>query len=435
MMTLKDTLKQIIVTNQNSFRESYNERELIVERIPRKATVIIGVRRCGKTCYLLNYVHGLLRDGVDKTRICHIDFADDRLMELMKSEEPGIIADAYYELYPENHGKKAYFVFDELQLVRHWEFLVNRLLTTEECEVNISGSSAKMLIEETSSVLGGRKLCWRLYCYSYAEFLRALGEDAKLTYDKHFLDKQPSLFQKYLEVGGFPEAILFHSEQGRFAFFQNIFNDIIYRDVVLRHDISKPMEMKALSTLVLSMMGCLCSENKLYQRLDGMQYKISKVLMSEYLSYLEETNAVFFIPIRSYNASVRRSNPKKIYVADHALASSCTHGLSENTGAKLENIVFLHIKRKCDDVYYYLTAKGHEIDFLIGKDDDLHIVQVCVSLQDAETRKREIRAVAEAMGELKIERGRIVTLDEEEEVVVPEGRIVVLPAWKYLLQE
>jgi len=96
MMTLKDTLKQIIVTNQNSFRESYNERELIVERIPRKATVIIGVRRCGKTCYLLNYVHGLLRDGVDKTRICHIDFADDRLMELMKSEEPGIIADAYY---------------------------------------------------------------------------------------------------------------------------------------------------------------------------------------------------------------------------------------------------------------------------------------------------------------------------------------------------
>ena len=169
MASTKDILKQIIVDNQSRFDEHYIPRDLDIERIPRKATVVIGVRRCGKTTLLDEYAQSLLASGIPKDRICCIDFSDDRLLGL-RTEEPSIIADAYYEMYPGNHGTKVYFFFDEIYHINNWELFINRLQTTELCEVNITGSSAKMLVQETSTELGGRKLGWELFCYSYREF-------------------------------------------------------------------------------------------------------------------------------------------------------------------------------------------------------------------------------------------------------------------------
>jgi uncharacterized protein len=432
MSKIKDTLKQIIVENQDLLPLSLIKRNLDIERIPKKATIVLGVRRCGKTSLLLEYLGDLLAKGLDKTCICHIDFSDDRLLTINESE-PAVISEAYYELYPQNHNKKVYFLFDEIQYVKNWELLVNRLQNTENCEVNITGSSSKLLLNETSTVLGGRKLGWELFCYSYEEFLRAKGVEINV-HSKAFRDQQANLFSDYLNIGGFPEAMLFTKSFSRQAFFQNIANDIVFRDIVLRHDISKPEVLKTMVLVLFSMMGCPLTESKLYQRLAGMQVKISKPTMSEYFEYILESYCFFSVPIRSYNLAVQAVNAKKIYCADHALAASMASLTAENAGQRLENIVFLQLRRQTDKVFYYKTQSGFEVDFAVGPDNNIQLIQVCANLSNQDTLEREKRSLIEAMKELNQNICTIVTLDEERTIECDNKLINIVPAWKYLLQ-
>lgn len=433
MSIIKDALKQIIVENQKGTEQVYIPRDLEIERIPRKATVVIGVRRCGKSTMLDVYAQYLIASGVPRNRICKIDFSDDRLVEL-KNEAPAIIADAYYELFPENHKGTVYFFFDEIYHVKDWELFINRLQTTEDCEVNITGSSSKMLVEETSTELGGRKLGWELFCYSYREFLRSRGEKETIDFSGEFKDTQIKLFNEYLEIGGFPEAGMFRTDTARHLFFQNTQNDIVYRDILLRHDISKPTALKIMVLLLFGRMGQMMSITKLYQRLMGMRVDISKPLVTEYLEYIKETFAVFLVPIRSNNQAVIATNDKKVYIADHALASSVVGGLTKNIGPKLENIVFLHLRRKNREVYYYRTRSGFEVDFAIGSGQEIGLVQVSADISEADTKEREIRSLREAMKELKIIESTLVTMDYDDTVEFPEGTVRIVSAWKYLIK-
>lgn len=432
MEKIKETLKEIILENQEIRTDNLIKRDLIVERIEKKATIILGIRRCGKTSLLLEYINSLILDGVDKNQICHIDFSDDRLISI-NNDEPRVVSDSYYELFPGNHGKRVYFIFDEIQYLNNWEYLVNRLQSTENCEVNITGSSSKILLNETSSVLGGRKLGWNLYCYSYREFLRAKGEEPTTLIPKQIKDKQVGLFNEYLKIGGFPEALLFSLDASRTLFFQNIINDILFRDIILRHNISKPEALKTMVIVLFSMMSSPLSETKLYQRLVGMHVRISKPTMSEYLEYAIESCTFYLVPIRSYNEAVKATNPKKLYVADHALAAASGGFISNNIGAKLENIVFLHIRRKTDKVFYYKTKSGYEVDFAYGNDFDVKLVQVSADIVNEETFSREKRSLIEAMAELNLKESTIVTLGEEDEVVEENMVIRIIPVWKYLL--
>ena len=432
MSDLKETLKLIISNNQRRFDEKFIPRDLKIERIPRKATIVIGVRRCGKTTLLDEYAQSLVASGVSKDRICKIDFSDDRLVEL-KNSSPSVIADAYYELFPENHGTKVFFFFDEIYHVNDWELFINRLQTTENCEVNITGSSAKMLVQETSTELGGRKLGWELYCYSYREFLRSKGEQETIELTTEFKDRQIKLFNEFLTIGGFPEAGQFQSEKARTLFFQNTQNDIVYRDILLRHDVSKPAALKTMVLLLFGMMGQPMSISKLYQRLMGMRVDLSKPLVTEYLEYIRETFALYLVPIRSNNQAVRATNDKKVYIADHAMAASVVGGLSSDFGQRMENIIFLHLRRETQEVFYYRTRSGYEVDFCTGKDNDLKLIQVCKDLSNEETRTREIRSLKEAMSELNTDHSLIITMDQDEALKLDEGTIRILPIWKYLL--
>lgn len=432
MSNIKDSLKQIITESQKGFDQHFIPRDLMIERIPRKATVVIGVRRCGKSTMLDVYAQYLIASGVPRDRICKIDFSDDRLVEL-KEEAPAVIADAYYELFPENHKEKVYFFFDEIYHVRDWELFINRLQTTENCEINITGSSSKMLVEETSTELGGRKLGWELFCYSYREFLRSRGEKETIDYSGEFKDRQIKLFNDYLEIGGFPEAGMFRTNSARHLFFQNTQNDIVYRDILLRHDISKPAALKIIVLLLFGMMGQMMSITKLYQRLMGMRVDISKPLVTEYLDYIKETFAVYMVPIRSNNQAVIATNDKKVYIADHALAASVVGGLTQNVGQKMENIIFLHLRRKSKEIYYYRTRSGYEVDFAVGAGPNINLVQVSTDISDTDTKERELRSLREAMKELKTKESTLVTMDYYDTAEFPEGTVRILPAWKYLL--
>jgi uncharacterized protein len=147
-------------------------------------------------------------------------------------------------------------------------------------------------------------------------------------------------------------------------------------------------------------------------------------------------DAYFLFTVRIFDASLARTNtnPKKIYCIDHALVTSVSSGILVNSGHLLENLVFTALRRVTPDIFYFKTKNGREVDFIsLMQDRSRILIQVCESMADPQTRKREVVALAEAMAELKLTAGTIVTRGEEEQIEGDFGTIDVVPVWRFLL--
>ena len=176
------------------------------------------------------------------------------------------------------------------------------------------------------------------------------------------------------------------------------------------------------------------SINRLTGYLKSLGHKVPKSAVSDYLEWFED--AYFLFTVRIFDASIARrdTNPKKVYCIDHALVTSVASGILVNSGHLLENLVFVALRRLYSVILYYKTRTGREVDFIVPIQDRSRVlVQVCESLADPQTRKREIRALSEAMSEQGLMEGTIVTRNEDEQMVVESGTIKVVPAWRFLL--
>ena len=437
---MHETLRLIIAQHQNTFLDQYPivSRDVQILPVPRKATVIIGIRRGGKSTWQHEKIQALLEEGVPKEAICYIDFSDDRL-DFLRSESarPSVITDTYYGMYPYNHEQKVYFFFDELQYVHQWGPFINRLQTTEKCEVYITGSSAKLLSKEIATELGGRTFTWELFPFSLREYLRASGIREEIT-DITSRDTIIEAFDEYFEKGGMPERRLLPKDSMAPLYFQNLVNDVLTRDLILRYNIPHPAQLKRMVHILMSTMSRLITVNKLKQRLAGERLTLSPALINDYLEKLADCYLLFTVPIRSYNSAVQTVNPKKVYAIDHAIAQAFSRATSENAGLILENMVFIELRRTMQEIFYYKTQNRDEIDFAVGPDSAIQLIQVCWSMQNQnDTRERECKALLEGMMELELQEGWIITAYEEEEIIdETSGRTIhVIPAYKWLLQE
>jgi len=151
-----EILKELIVDYQQMSLETGFPRRLKITPMTGKASVCIGVRRCGKSTLLFQMMRRLREGALSSKNILYLNFFDDRLHGL-RLEGLGSIMEAYFSLYPEKkQTEKIYCFFDEIQAVPDWEPFVDRLLRTENCEVYLSGSSARMLSREIAGKVLGR---------------------------------------------------------------------------------------------------------------------------------------------------------------------------------------------------------------------------------------------------------------------------------------
>jgi predicted AAA+ superfamily ATPase len=401
--------------------------------VPGKATVCIGVRRSGKSTFMFQLMKKLQDTGVARQNILYLNFFDDRLHSL-QHDNLGVILEAYFSLYPEKkNAEKVYCFFDEIQVVPGWEPFVDRLMRMEKCEVYITGSSAQMLSREIATQMRGRALSWEMFPFSFREFLdyKGIESDGPLSTKKRLTVQKA--FEEYWETGGFPEVAGLN-RMLRIKTHQEYFNAMLFRDLVERHDISHPKAVTDLAHWLVDNTGSLYSINNLTGYLKSLGHKAPKPAVSDYLEWFEDAYVLF--TVRIFDASLARANtnPKKIYCVDHALVTSISSGILVNSGHLLENLVFTALRRVTPDIFYYKTKAGREVDFIAGRQGPSRmLVQVCESMADQQTRKRETTALAEAMTELKLSHGIIVTRNEEEQIQVDSGKIDVVPAWRFLL--
>jgi len=428
-----ETLRSIILDFQEMKLETGVPRRLKIETVPSKATVVIGVRRSGKSTYLFQVIQRLLNQGVARENILYVNFFDDRLHSLGR-EELGVITEAYFSLYPEKKNTETvHCFFDEIQAAPGWEPFVDRLMRTERCQIHITGSSARMLSKEIATQMRGRALSWELFPYSFREYLDAKGieTDGSMSTRQRLLVQKA--FEEYRETGGFPEVV--HLDRRlRTKIHQEYFHAILFRDLVERHDISHPKAVLDLAHRLIDNTASLYTINSLTGHLKSLGHKAPKSAVSDYLEWFED--AYFLFTIRLFDASLARSktNPKKIYCVDHALVTSVASGILVNSGHLLENLVFTALRRVTPHIWYCKTRTGHEVDFIAQMPDRSRIlVQVCESLAAPPTRKREITALAEAMAHYGLRSGTVVTRNEEAHLEVDAGTIKVVPAWRFLL--
>ncbi len=385
-------------------------REAQFPDAPGKIKVAMGMRRAGKTYFIYQHILKLLSDGVHKTTILHINFEDDRLLPLNEQKLAKLV-DAFYALYPENHDKKCYLFFDEIQNVDNWPIVIRRLHDTKNAEIFLTGSSAKLLSKEISTSLRGRSLAIEIWPYSFNEYVAAkkISIDRSF-YDKKTQDKLIQLFHGYLLEGGFPEITSFTPDVKQRTL-QEYLDVAIFRDIIERHEIKNPVVIKYMILSMLHSAGKPFTINKFYNDLKSQGYQIGKDILYTYVDYIEDAYLAFSVAI--FDKSIRKiqTNPKKLYAIDPGMIRAVTMDYESDLGRLFENVIFLELKRLGCKVHYYLTSERYEIDFLIQTPrGQKKFFQVAWDMQDANTAQREERALRAGMKELKIE-GEIVTLD------------------------
>ncbi len=425
-------LKEIILDSQGAEFETGVPRRVEIRPVYKKATVCIGVRRSGKSTYMHQIIARLLKEGVSPENILYINFFDDRLHDLT-AVGLNAVTEAYFSLYPEKKSaEKIYCFFDEIQTINGWEPFVDRLMRTEKSEVYITGSSAKMLSKEIATQMRGRAVSWEMFPFSFQEYLdyKGIAFDGAMAGKKRLLIQKA--FDEYWQCGGFPE-VLGLDKQLRIKIHQEYFHAVLFRDLVERHDISHPRAVVDLAHQLVNNTASLYTINKLTAAIKSFGHKVPKASVSKYIDWFED--AYFLFSVRLYDASIRRSkaNPKKVYCVDHSLVTSISSGILVNSGHLLENLVFIALRRKTEDIFYYRTQSGKEVDFIAKMPDSSKVLlQVCETLSNPKTRKREVSAIEEAMRETGAKEGLIVTRNESEKIELENGTLTVIEAWKFL---
>ena len=424
-MSKKEMFKYIIKEFHEARLPELYERMLTIPET-QKVISLIGLRRAGKTFYFYQLINNLIEDGINPSQILYINFEDDRILPL-NVKDLNTILEAYYELYPENAGETLYLFFDEIQNIDNWELFIRRVHDKKNARIYITGSSSKLLSKEIATSLRGRTLSYYLFPLSFEEFLRfrqvTLNKDFEYT-DARFRVKK--LFSEYLVGGGFPEVVL-EAEELRQDILRNYFEMFIYRDLVERFSIRNTSLLKSLVKFLITNIGTTFSVNSFYRTIKK-DMPVGKDTLIEYLSYLEDINLVYLVPIFSYSLKKQQVNPRKVYCIDNGLRNAVSFMFSKDEGRLAENLVFLELKRRSKEPYYWKN-KG-EVDFVI-KDRDSSLTAINVSYTD-EIDERETKALLEFADEFSPKVKELILLTKDLEKT--EGIIKIIPLWKWLIR-
>jgi len=421
----KSLLKEIVL-------EQEKDRVAVVAGIPRTvldvalrhaslphAVVVSGVRRCGKSTLLDQVIGHLYGKG-----IYYLNFEDERLVNFGVED-----FNRLYEVFLELYGERRIFFFDEVQNVPQWEMFVRRM-QGKGCKFFITGSNASLLSKELGTKLTGRNVSVELFPFSFVEYLAFQGvslskNSLSLTTERASIKRH---FDEYLKHGGMPEYLKYREV----SLLKRVYEDILYRDIVARYGIKQVKPLRELGLYLLSNIGGTFSYNNLKNVLGVGSMNTIK----SYADYLENSYLIFLIGKFSYSLKEQFVALKKIYCIDNGLADSVAFQFSKNRGKFLENLVFLELRRKFSEIYYYKTANNLEVDFLvkIGR-KDMRLIQVADHLDHEKTRQREISALLKAMDELRLKKALILTEDSEEEIVSEGKAIKVRSVYKWILDQ
>ena len=416
---MEDLIKRIILENQ----EIISNKKVISRsyHIPEtdNISVLIGIRRCGKTFTLYEKAQSYSIEEV-----LFLDFEDERLISLNEQTGYDVIIDAYKSLFP--HLRPVLF-FDEIQNLKNWHFYLKRL-HVQGYRIYVSGSNANLISREIATYLKGRSLETTIYPFSFTEFLQLKNVEIE---PKDYFTNKPvilNLFDEYLQFGGFPEVIKVSRDDKR-TIAKNIYNLLFYKDLVAKYDKNDYL-LKLVISKITENVGKEFSITNLAKKIMSV-YRTSVPTVTEYFNILPEP--FLTTNIYQYRTSfVKRESKRKTYLTDNSFIF--LNRIDEDKSRLFENLVFNFLMRKHAVLFYYKTGNNREVDFFIDEGEEKKLIQASYSIADDTTREREIKSLLKAMEEQNLNNGFIYTYNNSENITVKGKTIKVIPFWKEALE-
>lgn len=378
----------------------------------REITIILGIRRSGKSTLMYQMIDTLIKKGTDPDQILFVNLEDNKLKDFDLEN--------IYSSYRENINpeKKAYIFLDEIHRKEQWESWLRKQYDLKaDCKFIISGSCSYLLRKEFSTLLTGRNITFEVFPLSFSEYLEFKSIDKKhLTADRH---KIINSFMSFMIEGGFPE-IFFKEKEFKSKVLSQYFDDILYKDIVDRHNITSK-KVKDLALYLITNFTSQVSLRNLRNTL-GLSYDTTK----DYLSYFEDAFLFFILDHFSYSVKEQKTLPSKTYCIDNGLRNSVSFRFSKDEGRLAENLAFIELKRRNKDIYYWVGK--NEVDFVI-KEKDNTLTAINVSYSE-EISQREIDSLLEFKQNFNNAKGLIMLTKNTEK---KQHGIEFIPLWKWLL--
>lgn len=407
------------------------EREMLsscLNQLDSKEIIVFkGVRRCGKSTLMAQVIRELIARKVPATAILRINLEEP----LFSAEYSVELLEQIYRTYRERVQPegKCWLFLDEVQNVPGWESWVRGRSETEDVKFFVTGSSSRMLSREIGAKLTGRNVSFEVFPLSFQEFLRFnnldIGTDLIYTARKAAVRKA---FSDYLQYGGFPEVVLKKTNEDKELLLKSYFEDILYRDVASRYEIRDVANLRNLAVYLLTNVARLTSISKLKNN-----FTISQDKTENYVSAIMESYLLFQLQAFSYSLKKTMRAGFKPYAIDTGLRNRVAFAFSEDSGWLVENVVFCHLKR-CYDEVYYQSSEG-EADFLI-KEGMKIIRRIQVWYGDASITVAPDRELACFRTPLKGHEGEeaiLLTNDYEDVIDIGTVKVRCIPVVKFLL--
>lgn len=366
-----------------------------VTPIPGVASIITGIRRCGKST--------LLRQLIEASPgFSYLNFEDVRLFQFDEGDFAKLD-----EIFGNN--ETVYF-FDEIQNIVGWERFVRTMLNQGK-KVVITGSNASMLSKELGTKLTGRHIATELFPFSYKEFCS-------------FTQLEPSVetFDRYIGNGGFPEYLRINDPN----LLQTLLIDILMRDIIVRNGLRDESLVKELALYLITNAAKEFSFNSL-KNLFGSG-SVNTII--SIINHFEDSYLFFTVQQFDFSYKKRIVAPKKIYSIDTGMLTVNTSSFSSDRGRLLENSVFLHLKRGGGEVFYFKGKR--ECDFITrSARGEFAAYQVCHDLNN-DNLERETSGLVEALGMLQLDTGYLITRNQTDHFTIEGKTVKVLPAWKWM---
>lgn len=368
--------------------ELINRPEYLNQLIQNKdvdlVKIVTGIRRCGKSSLLDLFHQHLLNHGVADSNIIHMNLESLRYRDLKDYL-------VFYDYVSERIAKsgKTYLIFDELQVIEHWEKAIESFRLDFDVDIYITGSNAYLLSTEFSTLLSGRYVEIHMLPLSFKEFLDFYEFAPDISIEEKF--------QKYLQFGGMPILREYRFNEVRsMQALEGIYSTVILRDILQRNTQSNQGLLHKLMLFLCSNIGSITSPSSIGNvlsnegNIEGKGKKIASQTVEKYISMLR--SAFIFYSVERYDVKGKQllKTLGKNYIIDLGFRNMLLGYRDADRGHIIENIVFLELIRR--DYHVYIGKfKETEIDFVAEKPNDKLYIQVTESMLSPETRERELR--------------------------------------------
>ena len=337
--------------------------------------VITGMRRVGKSTFLKIISQKILKDIEESNKI-YLNF---ETLELLKIKTDIELVE-YLNPLLKDKKNKVYMFFDEIQLVKNWERVINALRVDENYDIYITGSNSSLMSSKISTLLSGRYIQIEIQPFNFREFLK-LYSDKNLVYEE--------LFKKYINIGGIPFLKYFDLDENSCAkYLQDLYNTVIVKDVIEYNKVRDVDMFNRILTYVFENIGQTFSSRSIQKFLKNENRNISVDTILNYLEYAKSAYIIKKVPRYDVVGKKILSVDEKYFITDHGLRYAKGFSNEKNIERILENIVYIELLSRGYKVNIG-RVNDKEIDFIAVKGDKKEYYQVSYLLETEETRNRE----------------------------------------------